>query len=109
MGLLLSLALGYALGTGVHVADQAVIAAEVKEIDTIEKFRQERQQLRQMQLSQLNEIIYNENTEAEIVAREARQWSAEKKLEAADVVFINNGGAEFLFRQIDDFIKEFYI
>lgn len=48
-------------------------------------------------------------TEVEIVAREAKQWSAEKKLEAADVAFINNGGAEFLFRQIDDFIKEFYI
>lgn len=48
-------------------------------------------------------------TTEEILAREAKQWPAEKKLEAADVVFINNGGPEFLYRQIDDFIKEFNI
>lgn len=48
-------------------------------------------------------------TPAEIAERERRQWSAEKKLEAADTVFINNGGAEFLYRQIDEFIKEFQI
>ena len=48
-------------------------------------------------------------TPEEIAGREARQWSAEKKLEAADVAFINNGGAEFLYRQIDGFIKEFHI
>lgn len=48
-------------------------------------------------------------TPEEIAGREARQWPAEKKLEAADVAFINNGGAEFLYRQIDDFIKEFQI
>ena len=48
-------------------------------------------------------------TPEEIARREARQWSAEKKLEAADVAFINNGGPEFLYRQIDDFIKEFQI
>ncbi|MBR2373759.1 MAG: dephospho-CoA kinase [Lentisphaeria bacterium] len=45
-------------------------------------------------------------TDEDIGRREARQWSAEKKLEAADVAFINNGGPEFLYRQIDDFIKE---
>ena len=48
-------------------------------------------------------------TESEILAREAKQWPADKKLEAADIAFINNGGAEFLYRQIDDFIKEFQI
>ena len=48
-------------------------------------------------------------TEEEIIAREARQWPADKKLEAADTAFINNGGAEFLYRQIDEFIKEFCI
>ena len=48
-------------------------------------------------------------TEEEIIAREARQWPADKKLEAADTAFINNGGPEFLYRQIDDFIKEFCI
>lgn len=48
-------------------------------------------------------------TPEEIAAREAKQWTAEQKLEAADTVFINNGGAEFLYRQIDDFIKEFQI
>jgi dephospho-CoA kinase len=46
-------------------------------------------------------------TTEEILAREAKQLPAEKKLEAADVVFINNGGPEFLYRQIDAFIKEF--
>jgi dephospho-CoA kinase len=45
-------------------------------------------------------------TDEEIARREARQWPADKKLEAADTAFINNSGAEFLYRQIDDFIKE---
>lgn len=46
-------------------------------------------------------------TPEDIARRECRQWSAEKKLEAADIAFINNGGPEFLYRQIDDFIKEY--
>ena len=46
-------------------------------------------------------------TDGDIERRELRQWSAEKKLEAADVAFINNGGPEFLYSQIDDFIKEY--
>ena len=45
-------------------------------------------------------------TDEEITQREARQWPSHKKLEAADIAFINNGGAEFLYRQIDEFIKE---
>ena len=53
--------------------------------------------------------LYRNFTEDEIIAREARQWPADKKLEAADIAFINNGGPEFLYRQIDDFIKEFCI
>ena len=53
--------------------------------------------------------LFRNFTPAEIAAREAKQWSAEKKLEAADTAFINNGGAEFLYRQIDEFIKEFTI
>lgn len=53
--------------------------------------------------------LYRNFTPAEIAAREARQWSAEKKLEAADTAFINNGGPEFLCRQIDEFIKELNI
>lgn len=53
--------------------------------------------------------LYRNFTPEEIGAREARQWSAEKKLEAADIAFINNGGPEFLDRQIDEFIKEFNI
>ena len=32
-----------------------------------------------------------------------------ERISAADIAFINNGGAEFLYRQIDDFIKEFQI
>ena len=52
---------------------------------------------------------YRNFTEEEIIAREARQYPADKKLEAADTAFINNGGAEFLYRQIDEFIKEFCI
>ena len=51
--------------------------------------------------------LYRNFTEEEIIARESRQWAADKKLEAADTAFINNGGPEFLYRQIDDFIKEF--
>ena len=46
-------------------------------------------------------------TPEEIARREAKQWSAEKKLEAADIAFINNGGPDFLCRQIDRFIKEY--
>ena len=45
-------------------------------------------------------------TQEEIERREAKQWSAERKLEAADTAFINNGGPDFLCRQIDRFIKE---
>lgn len=48
-------------------------------------------------------------TPEEIAGREARQWQAEKKLEAADIAFINNGGADFLYRQIEEFIKELSI
>ena len=46
-------------------------------------------------------------TQEEIARREAKQWSAERKLEAADIAFINNGGPDFLCRQIDRFIKEY--
>ena len=45
-------------------------------------------------------------TQEEIERREAKQWSADRKLEAADIAFINNGGPDFLCRQIDRFIKE---
>ena len=45
-------------------------------------------------------------TSGEIARREAKQWSAERKLEAADTAFINNGDPGFLYRQIDVFIKE---
>ena len=48
-------------------------------------------------------------TSEEIARREAKQWSAERKLEAADIAFINNGGPDFLCRQIDCFIKEYVL
>lgn len=50
---------------------------------------------------------YRNFTPEEIARREAKQWSAERKLEAADIAFINNGGPDFLCRQIDRFIKEY--
>ena len=52
---------------------------------------------------------YRGFTAEEIARREAKQWSAERKLEAADVAFINNGGPDFLSRQIDCFIKEYVL
>ena len=42
---------------------------------------------------------------AEITRREAKQWSAEKKLECADFALINHGTPEFLEMQIKKLIQ----
>ena len=67
--------IGIALGKAdapKSIANNPAVAA-VESTDEIEKFRTERQQLRQMQLSQLNEIIFSEDSEAEIVAMAQRR------------------------------------
>ena len=67
--------IGFALGKAdapKSIANNPAVAA-VESTDEIEKFRTERQQLRQMQLSQLNEIIFSEDSEAEIVAMAQRR------------------------------------
>lgn len=44
------------------------VSAEVNEMYTTEQFRTERQQLRSMQKAQINEILYGEQTDAELAA-----------------------------------------
>lgn len=46
----------------------ASVSAEVKDKNTTEQFRTERQQLRSMQKAQINEILYGEQTDAELVS-----------------------------------------
>lgn len=86
--LLAAAGIGFAAGRFVSTgaAPAAVISQEAgKPVDTIEEFRTERQQLRQMQLSQLNEIIFDKNSEAEIVSMaqqrqmELMEWAEQEQ------------------------------